>query len=191
MTIKPKIFLESGNDMNRFNELLVVFMIIMTSCGKTQIPQDTGVLSERTQKIVDYFINEYKRDVMAKESQLEVICNYNETYSNIVIYCHDTIYKPYGKYNGSVYYKGQNILLFGDSWNNFFWTCDTIYNLPDMNPEEWTEFYDPPMWDIYISCKDTTLIERYCEFGCPHLSSIPCDEYFNIICDSLTKIIHP
>lgn len=73
----------------------------------------------------------------------------------------------------------------------FFWTCDTIYNLPDMNPEEWTEFYDPPMWDIYISCKDTTLIERYCEFGCPHLSSIPCDEYFNIICDSLTKIIHP
>lgn len=178
--------------MNRFNELLVVFMIIMTSCGKTQIPQDTAVLSERTQKIVDYFINEYKIAVMKKETQLEVICNYNETYSNIFIYCHDTsVYKPYGKYNGSVYYKGKNILLFGDSWNNFFWTCDTIYDLPDMNPDEWTCFYDPPRWYIYISCSDTTLIERHCDLGCPFSSSIPCDEYLKILCDSLTKIIHP
>lgn len=178
--------------MNEINRVLsIAMLIVMTSCEKAQVP-DTAVLSERTHKMVDYFLNENKA-WLSNWNQL-IIEGYIEDNRNcfyLHIFENDTsIFKPYGKYNGIVHYKGYDILLFGDSWNEFLWSCDTICDIPDMNNQEicgW--FYDPTEWNICIRCSDTIIIEAYSSFPNNSSSSLSYGEYSKILCDSLIKII--
>ena len=170
--------------MYKINRILLIFiLVIMTSCQKVS-QQDTAVLSESTCAIIDYFLDENKE--WLSDSKQLVIDGYTEENRSsfyLNIYDNDTsIYKPYGKYNGIVRYKGYKVLLFGDSWDEFFWTCDTIYNIPDMN--DWVGcFYDPAEWNIYICCKDTTINRSKSKLFLPN------GEHHNMLCDSLQKII--
>ena len=160
-------------------------LVIMTSCQKVS-QQDTAVLSEPTCAIIDYFLDENKE--WLSDSKQLVIDGYTEENRSsfyLNIYNNDTsVYKPYGKYNGMVRYKGYKVLLFGDSWDEFFWTCDTIYNIPDMN-DWWVGecCYDPAEWNIYICCKDTTINRSESRLFLPY------GEHHNMLCDSLQKII--
>lgn len=87
-----------------------------------------------------------------------------------------------------VHYKGYDISLYGDSWNDFFWICDTVYEIPDMNNLKELYFYDPIEWCIVIGCEDTTIYRQYSMF--PICSSLSYEENKRIICDSLQKIIY-
>lgn len=163
----------------------IIIALALMSCRKVQ-QQDTAVLSEPTRAIIDYFLDENK-EWLSDRKQL-VIDGYTEDnkssfYLNI---CDNdsSIFKPYGKYNGIVHYKGYSILLYGDSWNDFFWTCDTICEIPDMNdPDMWGLFYDPTEWNICICCKDTTINRSKSELFLPN------GEHHNMLSDSLQKII--
>lgn len=177
--------------MDRINRIIPVILILMTSCQKA--PQrDTAILSEQTQAIVDLFLRE-NNEWLSEENQL-VIEGYMEddkTCFYLNIYENDSsIFRPYGKYNGIVHYHGYDILLFGDSWNNSFWKCDTIFDFPDKNnPERYGWFYDPIEWNICICCCDTIVNRRESNFS--DLSSLPKGTYNRILCDSLQKIINP
>ena len=178
--------------MHKINRILpIVILTVMSSCQKLS-QQDTAVLSEPVIAIIDYFLEENKA-WLSSGNQLVIIGyiedNRNSFYLNI--WDNDsTIYKPYGKYNGVVHYKGYDIFLYGDSWNDFFWTCDTVCDIPDMNNSEicgW--FYDPIEWNICICCSDTTINRLESEF--PDFSSLSNGDYHSILCDSLQKIINP
>ena len=164
----------------------IIIILVLVSCQKVS-QQDTALLSKPTRAIVDFFLNENK-EWLSDKKQL-VVEGYLEDnkscfYLNI---CDNdsSIFKPYGKYNGMVRYKGFDILLYGDSWNEFFWTCDTIYDIPDINNH--VVFYDPIEWDLCICCNDTTINRLESEFR--DFSSMPYREHHSILCDSLQKKI--
>ena len=49
--------------MQNLNKIFfIVILIVMTSCQKI-LQQDTAVLSEQTQAIVDFFLEEYKKEL--------------------------------------------------------------------------------------------------------------------------------
>lgn len=177
--------------MQNLNKIFfIVILIVMTSCQKI-LQQDTAVLSEQTQAIVDFFLEEYKKE-LCDDKQLVINGGYIDNDSTcfyLNLRDHDSsVYKLYGKYNGIVHYKGYDISLYGDSWNDFFWTCDTIYEIPDMN-NDFFIFYDPVEWYIAIWCNDTTIYRQYSEFPYYSGSSLSYEENQRIICDSLQKII--
>ena len=177
--------------MQNLNKIFfIVILIVMTSCQKI-LQQDTAVLSEQTQAIVDFFLEEYKKK-LCDDKQLVINGGYIDNDSTcfyLQLSDHDSsVYKLYGKYNGIVHYKGYDISLYGDSWNDFFWTCDTIYEIPDMNNDFFT-FYDPVEWYIAIWCNDTTIYRQYSEFPYYSYSSLSYEENQKNICDSLQKII--
>ena len=166
----------------------IVILIVMTSCQKI-IQQDTAVLSKHTQAIVDFFLEENEKEFCG-DKQLVIKGGYIENDSTcfyLNIWEHDTtVYKLSGKYNGIVHYKGYDISLYGDSWNDFFWICDTIYEIPNMNNDFFC-FYDPVEWYIAIWCNDTTIYRQYSEF--PYYSSLSYEGNQKNICDSLQKLI--
>lgn len=137
--------------------LAVLFTVVVNSCGIQQ--SDTAVLSKRTQSIIDYFLDETENQY-TDENLLELYGSISEDSNYIIgIYAVDSSFsKPYGKYNGRVRYKKYDILLFGDSWNDFFWSSDTTYIVENMNSDEQNYvFYDPISWEICLSLKDTTI----------------------------------
>ena len=166
--------------------LIIVLLIAMTSC-RTIPQQDTAVLSEQTQAIVDFFLEEWEKE-LCDDKQLVITAGYIENDSSCfyLSLCDNdsSIYKHYGKYNGIVHYKGYDISLYGDSWNDFFWTCDTIYEIPNKNNDFFC-FYDPIEWNIAIWCEDTTIYRPDSDFPC--YSSY--EENKIMKCDSLQKII--
>lgn len=145
--------------MQKINKIfIIVFLVVFTSC-QTSPQQDTAVLSGQTQTIVDLFLKENEK-WLGGDKQLIIEGNIKEEQSCLYLnlyYNDSSIYKPYGKYNGIVHYKGYEILLYGDSWNDFFWTSGTIYEIPNTNNAEVLWLYDPIEWDICIRLKDTTL----------------------------------
>ena len=175
--------------INRILLRIMLIVMVMTSCQKVS-QQDTAVLFGPTRAIIDYFLNENKA-WLSNGNQIVIVGHIEDNRSSFYLNIWDndsSIFKPYGKYNGIVHYKGYSILLYGDSWNEFFWTCDTIYDIPDMNdPNMWGLFYDPAEWNICICCKDTSINRAESEF--PDFSSLPNGEYQSILCDSLQKII--
>jgi len=177
--------------MKNMNKIFfIVVLIVMTSCQKI-IQQDTAVLSKHTQAIVDFFLEENEKEFCG-DKQLVIKGGYIEndsTYFYLNIWEHDTtVYKLSGKYNGIVHYKGYDISLYGDSWNDFFWTCDTIYEIPDMNSDFFC-FYDPVEWNIAIWCNDTAISRPLSEFPYYSYSSLSYEENQRIICNSLQEII--
>ena len=175
--------------MHRINIVLAVILIIITTGCKIRQP-DTAVLSECSKGMIDYFLHENNDDMFTENTILVLDCMFDEIYVSMNICCLDTtISKPYGRYNGRVHYKGHDILLFGYAWNDFFWTCDTIYNIPHTLSDNFGMFYDPIEWDICIKCEDTTIVETNSEF--PYYLSCPISykEYSGLLCDSLQKII--
>ena len=177
--------------MYRINRIIPAILILMASCQKA--PQrDTAVLSEQVQAIVDLFLRENK-EWLSDGNQLVIEGNMEDdkTCFYLNIYENDSsIFRPYGKYNGIVHYHGYDILLFGDSWNDSFWKCDTICDIPDKNnPERYGLFYDPIEWNICICCCDTMVNRSESNFS--YLSSLPKGTYNRILCDSLQKIINP
>lgn len=161
----------------------------MISCQRVS-QQETAVLSEQIQTIVDFFLNENKGR-FSDGNKLVIVGYIEDNRSNVYLNISDndlSIFKPYSKYNGMVHYRGYDILLFGDSWNEFFWTCDTTYDISDINDLEMCGlFYDPIEWNICICCKDTTINRAESEF--PDFSSLSNGEYHSILCDSLQTII--
>lgn len=177
--------------MQNLNKIFfIVILVVMTSC-QTIRQQDTAVLSEQTRAIVDFFLEENEKE-LCDDIQLVIRGGYSDNDSTcfyLNIWEHDTtIYKLSGKYNGIVHYKGYDISLYGDSWNDFFWTCDTIYEIPDMNNDFFC-FYDPVVWNIAIWCNDTTISISLSDFPYYSGSSLSYEENQRIICDSLQKII--
>ena len=168
-----------------YSILPIVICVVMTSCQK--VPEDTAVLTEQTQMIVDLFLNENKGWLSdGKQLLIEGIEDNGSLFFLNICDNDSSIFKPYGRYNGMVRYKGSDILLYGDSWNEFFWTCDTIYDIPDdINNHD--VFYDPIEWDICISCTDTSINRLESEFR--DFSSMPYREHHSILCDSLQKKI--
>ena len=168
----------------------IVILIVMTSCQNI-LQQDTAVLSEQTKAILDFFFEENKEE-LCNDKQIVITGGYSDndsTYFYLNLSVHDSsVYKPYGKCNGIVHYKGYDISLYGDSWNDFFWTCDTIYEIPDMNNDFFC-FYDPVEWNIAIWCNDTTISISLSDFPYYSGSSLSYEENQRIICDSLQNII--
>lgn len=169
----------------------MLIVMLMTSCQKVS-QQDTAVLSEPTRAIIGLFLRE-NSEWLSGGNQI-VIEGYMEDDKNcfyLNIYDNDSsIFRPYGKYNGIAHYNGYDILLFGDSWNDSFWKCDTIYDIPDRNnPKRCGLFYDPIGWNICICCSDTTIIGQESDFS--NLSSLPKGAYYRTLCDSLQKIVNP
>ena len=168
----------------------IVILIVMTSCQNI-LQQDTAVLSEQTKAILDFFFEEHKEE-LCNDKQIVITGEYSKNDSTCfylnIIENDSSVYKFSGKYNGIVHYKGYDISLYGDSWNDFFWTCDTIYEIPDMNSDFFC-FYDPVEWNITIWCDDTTIYRQYSGFPCYSYSSLSYEENKRIICDSLQKII--
>lgn len=185
--IRPEI--ETINMWHIYTIFFIVILIVVTSCHT--IPQDTAVLSEQTQAIVNFFLEDTEK-YLTDSKQLVIEGGYIENDSScfyLILWDHDTsVYKLYGKYNGMVHYKGYDISLYGDSWNDFFWICDTVYEIPDMNNPKELYFYDPIEWCIVIGCEDTTIYRQYSMF--PVCSSLSYEENKRIICDSLQKIIY-
>lgn len=185
--IRPEI--ETINMRHIYTIFFIVILIVVTSCHT--IPQDTAVLSEQTQAIVNFFLEDTEK-YLTDSKQLVIEGGYIENDSScfyLILWDHDTsVYKLYGKYNGMVHYKGYDISLYGDSWNDFFWICDTVYEIPDMNNPKELYFYDPIEWCIVIGCEDTTIYRQYSMF--PICSSLSYEENKRIICDSLQKIIY-
>ena len=171
------------------NTFIIIILIFITSCQK--IPQrDTAVLSEKTQALVDFFLKENEKWILDdKQLVIEGYINNDRSCFYLNLYNNDSsIYKPYGKCNGIVHYKGYDILLYGDSWNDFFWKGDTIFEIPNMNnPEELGWFYDPTEWDIAICYSDTTICRQESKFS--FFLSLPYEEYKRVVCDSIQKII--
>lgn len=181
--------IETINMRHIYTIFFIVILIVVTSCHT--IPQDTAVLSEQTQAIVNFFLEDTEK-YLTDSKQLVIKGGYIENDSNcfyLTLWDHDTsVYKLYGKYNGMVHYKGYDISLYGDSWNDFFGICDTVYEIPDMNNPKELYFYDPIEWCIVIGCEDTTIYRQYSMF--PVCSSLSYEENKRIICDSLQKIIY-
>lgn len=177
--------------MKTIKLFFIVILIVMTSCQKI-LQQDTAVLSEQTQAIVDFFLEENKKE-LCDDKQIVITGGYIENDSTcfyLNISEHDSsVYKLYGKYNGIVHYKGYDISLYGDSWNDFFWTCDTIYEIPNRN-NDFFLIYDPIEWNIAIWCDDTTIYKQHSGFPCYRYSSLSYEENKKNICDSLQKIIN-
>lgn len=176
--------------MYKINRILpIVILIVMTSCQKVK-QQDTAVLSKTLIAIIDYFLDENKA-WLSNEHQLVIEGYMENSRSSFYLNIWDndsSLYRPYGQYNGNVYYKGYDISLYGDSWNDFFWKGDSIHEIPNRNnPEEFSWFYDPTEWYLVISCNDTTINRVESEFS--DFSSLSYEEYQRILCDSLTKII--
>ena len=177
--------------MCRINRIIPVILILMTSCQKA--PQrDTAVLSGQTQAIIDLFLRENKESLSdGKQLIIEGLMTDDKTCFFLNIYDNDSsMFKPYGKYNGITHHHGYDIFLFGDSWNESFWKCDTIYDLPDMNnSERYGLFYDPIGWNICICCNDTTINRQKSDFL--GFSSMSDGTYNSIICDAIQMIINP
>ena len=144
--------------MRKIHGILLVPVLFIMSCQKGTSCHDTAILTERTLKIIDYFLDETKE--WEEINQLVLVGNFeNKECSHLIIYSNDTsLYKPHGKYNGMVYYRECEILLFGDSWNDFFWSSDMAYIVENMNSEERNNvFYDPISWEICLCLNDTSI----------------------------------
>ena len=114
----------------------------------------------------------------------------NQNCYEIEIISHSPAYKPYGQYCGKVRYKKYEILLFGDSWNDYFWSSDTTYFIEDMNSEEWDYvFYDPIVWSICINVRDTTINEAHSELADYSLCTSVTSRDNIFLLDSIEKII--
>ena len=165
--------------------IISVMLFVMASCQKAQQP-DTAILSERTIKIIDYFLDETE-NWYTDENQI-IVSNWLSDDLNgsvLCIYANDSSsHKSYGKCNGIVHYRGYEIVLYDDSWNDYFWSSDTLYDVPDKNSEEMKyTFYDPIKWVVCISLTDTTINEQHTEF--PYMYSA----HTASIIDSVEKII--
>ena len=159
--------------------IISVMLFVMASCQKAQQP-DTAILSERTIKIIDYFLDETENQIIVSNWLSDALNG-----SVLCIYANDSSsHKSYGKCNGIVHYRGYEIVLYNDSWNDYFWSSDTLYDVPDKNSEEMKyTFYDPIKWVVCISLTDTTINEQHTEF--PYMYSA----HTASIIDSVEKII--
>ena len=177
--------------MNRLSTWsMVIGVCIMASCRKAPQP-DTAVLPEHTLAIIDYFLDETESHYTDENVfSLEGCFSADSSYYYLYIYATDSLLaKPYGICGGVVHYRGYDISLFGNSWNDYFWSSDTTYSIPKTNSriEDEFIFYDPIGWTICIYTTDTTIIHSRSDF--PILSSMPIEEYRQTLCDSLQAII--
>ena len=148
--------------------ILLIILLVTTSCQKTSHSKDTAVLTMHTCALIDLFLAEMEDAIVTdNHSKQLVIFGYtNQKCYEIDIISHSPTYKPYGQYCGKVHYKKYEILLFGDSWNDYFWSSDTTYFIEDMNSKEWDYvFYDPIVWSICINVRDTTINEARSELA--------------------------
>lgn len=170
--------------MNRIYTLFLV-LITMNSCQKI-LRQDTAVLSKHTQIIIDYFLDETE-GWYDDENMLEICGCISEdsNYYYLNIFAVDSSFdKPFGKCKGNLRYRGYDISLFGDSWNDYMWSSDTTYNIFDTNSYIQDDYwcYDPIMWSICICVHDTTINRQKSEFA--YRSTLPITYM-----DSIEKII--
>lgn len=169
--------------IKKMKRLLIIWSIIgLVSCTKVRQAPDTTVLPERTIALIELFLDNTKQWRNGNE-QLSLtgwMDEKKEGYFYLNICADDTTFcKPSGDCKGVVHVKGNSILLFGDSWNDYFWSSDTTYHVLYMkrSAEDEFIFYDPAEWTICIR-KDTSLCEAY--------SALPCDIS---LLDSIEKIL--
>lgn len=171
--------------MNRIFYTLSLILLTMNSCQKV-LQQDSAVLSKHTQIIIDYFLDE--TEVWYDDENMLEICGYlseDHNYYYLSIFAVDSSFdKPSGECKGILRYRGYDISLFGDSWNDYMWFSDTTYNIFDTNSYDIQDdyWYDPIMWSICICLQDTTIDRRKSEFVYRSTSPIT-------YMDSIEKII--
>lgn len=121
-------------------------------------PKSTAKLTPISEKLVNLYIGaghvQYNHLIMLQGS------SYGDHVSLTILNPIPEI-PPAGLYNGVVYYNGVQIVLYGDSWNRFFWESfqDPVFVPNDAD----TLFYDPCEWCVSIFAKDTT-IERWASY---------------------------
>lgn len=177
----------------RLLKYLLVF-ILLSSCkiiGKEQTENhnstklNTAVLTNRTCALIDLFLDNTKQ--WRKGNEQIIIGGYpnaNPKYFMFWIYANDPMFKPFGMCNGIVNYKDNEVILFGDSWDGYFWSNDTIYELVD-DSKGWAWEYDPPSWDICIRVKDTSILRGV--YSNAPMTSLPPDNL--PLLDSIENII--
>lgn len=178
--------------MQKISFILLIILFVTTSCLKTSQSKDSAVITRHTCALIDLFLAEMENAIVSyNDSKQLVISGYtNQNSYDIDIICHSPAYKPYGRYCGKVHYKKYEILLFGDSWNDYFWSSDTTYFIENMNSEEWNYvFYDPITWTICINVRDTTINEARSELADYSLCSSATDRDNIFLLDSIEKII--
>ena len=151
---------------------LVAICLTSLSCIKKAMAEepDSAVLTERTTAIIELFLDNTKQWRDGKEQlSLTGRMDKNEKgYFYLHICADDTaVFKPYGECKGVVHVRGNSILLFGDSWNDYFWSSDTTYSIPNHNPENEFVFYDPSEWYLVIRTQDTTLNPTFSDVRYP------------------------
>jgi len=172
--------------------ILLIILLVTTSCQKTSQSKDTAVLTMHACALIDLFLTEMEDAIVTyNDSKQIVIFGYANLNSyEIDIISHSPKYKPYGQYCGKVHYKKYEILLFGDSWNDYFWSSDTTYFIEDKNSKEWDNvFYDPIAWSICINVRDTTINEARSELADYSLCTSVTSRDNIFLLDSIEKII--
>lgn len=157
-------------------------VILISSCkiiGKEKTEnqnatkQNTAVLTDRTCALIDLFLDNTKQ--WRKGNEQIIIGGYpnaNPKYFTLLIYANDPEFKPAGIFNGLVKYEGHEVMLFGDSWDGYFWSNDTTYELVD-DSKGWEWEYDPPSWCLCILVKDTSILRG--EYSNAPTTSLPPD----------------
>ena len=169
--------------MKKKRQLIIWSVILLASCTKVTQEFDTAVLTERTNALISLFLDNTRQ--WRDGNELLSVTGWKDEkepgffYLNI---CADdtAFFEPYGDCKGIAHLKGNRILLFGDSWNNYFWSSDTTFYIPDANrhPEDEFVFYDPTEWIICVR-NDTSISEAH--------SSLPWDNLS--LLDSIENII--
>ena len=172
--------------------ILLITLLATTSCQKTLRSKDTAVLTMHACALIDLFLAEMEDEIVTDNhaKQLVIYGYTNQNNYEINIISHSSTYKPHGKYCGKVHYKKYEILLFGDSWNDYFWSSDTTYFIEDMNSEEWNYvFYDPIVWNVCINVRDTTINEARSELADYTMYTSVTSRDNILLLDSIEKII--
>ena len=150
---------------------ILPLMLFVVNCRKPAPEPETAVLTNRMCALIDLFMDNTK--IWRKGDEQLSLTGWKDKEKKGYFYlniCADdtTFFKPYGDCKGVVHVKGNRILLFGDSWNDCFWSSDTTFHISDINQPTGDEFvfYDPIEWTICVR-EDTSLCEAY--------SSLPWD----------------
>lgn len=189
------IFLRTNSNNMKCNFLTLLIALVLFSSCKTSDEnkknernppmQGSVVLANRTCALIDLFLDNTKQ--WRKGNEQIIIGGYpnaNPKYFMFWIYANDPMFKPFGMCNGIVNYKDNEVILFGDSWDGYFWSNDTIYELVD-DSKGWAWEYDPPSWDICIRVKDTSILRGV--YSNAPMTSLPPDNL--PLLDSIEKIL--
>lgn len=140
--------------------LTYTLILIILQCWGCA-PKSTAKLASFTEKLVDMYIDAGH----VHYDNLIMLYGYSsENYASITILNPIPEVPPAGLYNGVVYYRGAQIVLYGDSWNGFFWESFQDPVLVTNNAD--TLFYDPCEWYINVFIKDTTIERWTSQFSC-------------------------